>query len=188
MGALNQGFSSSSVVKNPPANRGNVDSIPGLGRSPGEENGNSLQYSCLGNSMDRGAWRATVHGVVRSWTQLSDWTIICRDSYMSERHSFHHYLHFSQRKSFFCSSKPCLSLPMTNTCPQKMLFPFEREKQNWRSKLSVFNSSAQETKDRTSIVTPGKYTSGGEGGDIFQALFGLKRKIEKNLMWKITSP
>ena len=42
-----------------------VGSVPGLGRSPGERNGNPLQYSCLGKSMDRGAWRATVHGVTR---------------------------------------------------------------------------------------------------------------------------
>ena len=47
-------------------------SIPGLGRSPGEENGNPLQYSCLENSVDRGAWQATVHGVAKSGTQLSD--------------------------------------------------------------------------------------------------------------------
>ena len=51
------------MVKNPPANAGDVGSIPGLGRSPGEENGNALQYSCLENSMDRGAWWAIVHGV-----------------------------------------------------------------------------------------------------------------------------
>ena len=72
MEALNQGFPSSSVAKNPPANTGIVDSIPGLGRSPGEGNGNSLQYSCLGNPMDRGAWWATVHGVMKTWMQLSD--------------------------------------------------------------------------------------------------------------------
>ena len=47
---------------------GNVGSIPGSGRSPGEGNGNSLQYSCLENSLDRGAWRATVHGVAKSQT------------------------------------------------------------------------------------------------------------------------
>ena len=47
-------------------------SIPGLGRSPGEEDGNPLQYSCLGNSMDRGAWWATVYGIAKSQTQLSD--------------------------------------------------------------------------------------------------------------------
>ena len=49
-------------------------SIPGSGRSPGEGNGTSLQYSGLENPMDRGAWWATVHGVTKSWTQLSDFT------------------------------------------------------------------------------------------------------------------
>ena len=48
--------------------------IPGSGRSPGEGNGNPLQYSCLENSMDGGAWWATVHGVAKSWTQLSNFT------------------------------------------------------------------------------------------------------------------
>ena len=51
---------------------GEADLILGLGRSPGEGNGNPLQYSCLGNPMDRGAWRATVHGVAESWMWLSD--------------------------------------------------------------------------------------------------------------------
>ena len=55
-------------------NAGDPSSIPGLGRSPGEGNGNPLQYSCLENSMDGGAWWATVHGVTKSWTQLSDFT------------------------------------------------------------------------------------------------------------------
>ena len=55
------------VVKNPPANAGNVGSVPGWGRSPGEGNGNLLQYSCLGNPMDRGAWWVTVRGVTKSW-------------------------------------------------------------------------------------------------------------------------
>ena len=50
------------MVKNPLANAGDVGLIPGLGRSTGEGNGNSLQYSCLGNPMHRGAWQATVHG------------------------------------------------------------------------------------------------------------------------------
>ena len=59
------GFPGGSVVKNPPANAGDVDLIPGSGRSPGEGNGNLLQYSCLGNSMDREAWRATVQGVAK---------------------------------------------------------------------------------------------------------------------------
>ena len=49
---------------------GDMSSVPGLGRSPGGGNGNLLQYSCLGNPMDRGAWRAVVHGVAKSRTQL----------------------------------------------------------------------------------------------------------------------
>ena len=53
------------MVKNPPANAGYAGSVPGLGRSPGEGNGNPLQYSCLENPMDRGTLRATVHGVTR---------------------------------------------------------------------------------------------------------------------------
>ena len=53
---------------------GDPDLIPWLGRSPGEENGNPLQYSCLENSMDGGAWWAIVHGVAKSWTRLSDFT------------------------------------------------------------------------------------------------------------------
>ena len=51
------------MVKNPPANAEDTDLIPGSGRSPGEGNGHPFQYSCLGNSMDRGAWWATVHGL-----------------------------------------------------------------------------------------------------------------------------
>ena len=65
------------VVKNPPANAGDIrDSglIPGSGRSPGEGHGHPPQYSCLENPTDRGAWRAAVHGVVKSGTRLSDLT------------------------------------------------------------------------------------------------------------------
>ena len=61
------------VVKNPPANTGgtrDTGSIPGLWSSPGEGSGNPLQYSCLVNPMDRGAWRAIVHGVTKSWMWL----------------------------------------------------------------------------------------------------------------------
>ena len=53
------------MVNNPPANAGDMGLIPGLGRSPGEGNGNPFQYSCLENPMDRGAWWATVHGVAK---------------------------------------------------------------------------------------------------------------------------
>ena len=55
------GFPGGSVVKNAPANAGDMGSIPGLGRPLGEGNGNPLQHPCLGNPMDRGAWWATVH-------------------------------------------------------------------------------------------------------------------------------
>ena len=59
------GFPGCSRVKNPPANAGDASSIPGLGRSPGEGNGNPLQYSYLGNLVNKGAWWATVHGVAK---------------------------------------------------------------------------------------------------------------------------
>ena len=62
------------LVNIPPANTGDTGSIPGSGRSLGEGNGNPLQYSCLGNLIDRGAWRVPVHGVTKNQTQLSDWT------------------------------------------------------------------------------------------------------------------
>ena len=58
-------FPGGSEVKASASNAGDPGSVPGLGRSPGERNGNPLQYSCLGKSLDRGAWRATVHGVTR---------------------------------------------------------------------------------------------------------------------------
>ena len=51
---------------------GDTGSIPGSGSSPGEGNSNPLQYSCLGNLIDRGAWQATVHGITKSWTWLSN--------------------------------------------------------------------------------------------------------------------
>ena len=60
------------MVKNLGSNAGDLGSIPGLGRSPGEGNSHPLQYSCLGNPIDRGAWPATVLGVAKSWTQLRD--------------------------------------------------------------------------------------------------------------------
>ena len=61
-------FPGGSDSKEPACNAGDPGSIPGTRRSPGESNGNPLQYSCLGNSMDRGAWWSTVHGVTESHT------------------------------------------------------------------------------------------------------------------------
>ena len=59
------GFPGGSAAKTPPANAGDAGLIPGLGRSPGEGNGNPLQYSCLGNPVDSGARQATVRGVAK---------------------------------------------------------------------------------------------------------------------------
>ena len=69
-----EGFTGCSLLKNPPANAGNSGSIPGSGRSPGEGNGNALQYSCLGNPMDRGACWVIVQGFAKSQTRLSTHT------------------------------------------------------------------------------------------------------------------
>ena len=68
-----KGFTCGSYGKESAWNAGDSGSIPGLGRSPGERNGNPLQYSCLGNPMDRGAWHATVYEVTKGRTQLSDY-------------------------------------------------------------------------------------------------------------------
>ena len=70
------GFPGSSDGKVSACNAGDLGLFPGSGRSPGEGNGNPLQYSCLENSMDGGAWWATVHGVAKSWTWLSNFTYI----------------------------------------------------------------------------------------------------------------
>ena len=68
-----------------------MGSIPGLGRSAGVGNGNPPQYSCLGNSMDRGAWRATVHGVTKSQTRLS--MHACTHAYVHTRTHTHTHTH-----------------------------------------------------------------------------------------------
>ena len=60
------------MVRNPPANAGDVNSIPGLGKYPGGEHGNLLQYSCLESPMDSGAWQARVNVVTKSRTEVSD--------------------------------------------------------------------------------------------------------------------
>ena len=89
------GFPGDSVVKNPLANTGDQGSIPGLGRSPAEGNANSLQYSCLENSLDRGAWWATVHGVAKE----SDTT--------QQLNNMHVSVLSQHLKRFACRSKAC---------------------------------------------------------------------------------
>ena len=71
---VSSGFPGGSEVKASSSNEGDLGSIPGLGKYPGEGNGNPFQYSCLENSMDGGAWQATVHRVAKSQTRLSDFT------------------------------------------------------------------------------------------------------------------
>ena len=68
------GFLGGSEGKASACNAGELGLIPGSGRSPGEGNGNPLQYSCLENPMDREAWYTTVRGIAKSWTQMSDFT------------------------------------------------------------------------------------------------------------------
>jgi len=71
-GQRNLGFPAGSALKNPPANAGDLGSIPGLERIPGEGNSNPLQYSCLGNLTDRGTGQLQSMGLQKIWTQLSD--------------------------------------------------------------------------------------------------------------------
>ena len=75
-----RGFPGGSDGKASACNAGDPGLIPGSGRSPGEGNGNPLQYSCLENSMDEGAWWATVHGVTKSRTRLSNLTHLLTNS------------------------------------------------------------------------------------------------------------
>ena len=80
------GFPSGSVVKNPPVLAGDLGSIAGWGRSPGGGHGSPLQYSCLENPMDRGAWRAAVHGV----TVRRDWSNEARARSRTHTHTHTH--------------------------------------------------------------------------------------------------
>ena len=81
------------VVKNSPVIAGDAGSNPGSGRSPGKRNGNPLQYSCLENPMDGGAWLATVHEVAKSWTRLSNFTFTFKMKLINFVNLFQH-VHF----------------------------------------------------------------------------------------------
>ena len=89
---------SGSEGKTSACNVGDLGSIPGLGSSPGEGNGNPLQYSCLENPKNGGAWYATVHGVIKSWTRLSDFTFT-----FTFRKNQGIILGVSQKKNYFRS-------------------------------------------------------------------------------------
>ena len=97
------GFPSGTVMKNPPANARdtrNAGLIPGWWRSPGERNGNPLQYSCLGNPMDRGAWQVIVHRVTKNWIWLHDWE---HTEHIHRYTHIHTYI-YSFSFFFFCIS------------------------------------------------------------------------------------
>ena len=112
---LGRVISGGCVVKNPPASVGDAGLIPGSGRSPGEGNGNLLQYSCLKNFMERGAWWATVQGVAKSQTRLSTCTHILWLKIMKapKRKSYHHkYLHTTGQLWWEDQDLLCVPLPL----------------------------------------------------------------------------
>ena len=147
------GFPGGSDGKASAHNAGNLGSIPGLGRSPGEGNGNPLQYSCLENSMDGGAWWATVHAVTKNWTRLSDlimnvfltfWKLACywdmnssnkKDIFQSgngncinSQHMLHMYMYVMCICACMLSCFSCISLFATlwtvaHRAPLSMEFP-----------------------------------------------------------------
>ena len=137
---MERGFPGDSVVKNMPANAGDMGSIPTLGRSSGEGNGNPLQYSCLRNPMDRGTWWATVHGVVKVGHDLAtkqQQQILgkCIKIWTKEYFLFPHKHSFEQQKmaplpgphqlrclsaklAHLCSPLPALPCWLRSTCQE----------------------------------------------------------------------
>ena len=104
---LSLGFPGGSEGKASACNARDLDSIPGSGRSPAERNGNPLQDSCLENPMDRGAWWATVHGVAKSRTRLSNFT-------------YYFFLNFpggSEGKASACNAGDLGSIPGSGRSP-----------------------------------------------------------------------
>ena len=96
-----QDFPSSSVGKESACSAGDPGLTPGLGRSPGEGNGSPLQYPCLEDSMNGGAWQAAVHGVTKSWTRLSNFTF-----------AFFHFLLSLSSTFYFCLIEQNFSFPL----------------------------------------------------------------------------
>ena len=126
------GFPGGSEVKASACNAGELGSIPGSGRSPGEGNGNPLQYSCLENPMDRGVWWATVHGVAQSQMRLSDLTFINNSKMLDwQRHQSLScaIFHFAQEKQikregkWLGSSNFCLTLALMMDSARRGFYP-----------------------------------------------------------------
>ena len=135
-------FPHGSASKEPACNAGDPGSIPGLGRSSGESNGNPLQYSCLETPMDRGACWATIHGVAQSQTRLGDFTFpLLVATYRISKASYQ-ILHYSSQTLVaafrFSSSEACgILVPPTglNPCPLQGRFlatGLPRKSSNWQ--------------------------------------------------------
>ena len=132
-------FPDGSEVKNPPASVEDTGSIPRLERFPGKRNGNPLQYSCLGNPMDRGGWRATVHGIAKSQTQLSIGPTIL------QTHLFHLSIHPYLFMSHHLYIYPSLQVPIQKSDIEFSFFQklkFSSNKQKTHFQKYCFNYSS----------------------------------------------
>ena len=130
------GFPGGSEVKASACNTGDLGSVPGLGRSPGEGNGNPLQYSCLKNPMDGEAWWATIHGVAKSWTRLSDFT------------SLHFYLLFRFSLHWWAKKKVILRSVIVfvdfSIEHSKIIYNYTQYKLYWKYRLFWRHSASAE--------------------------------------------
>ena len=122
-----QGFPGGSDGKASACNAGDPGSIPGSGRSPGEGNGNPLQYSCLENSIDEGGWQATVHGVAKSRTRLSDFTKSLSHYIHTSEYTYLSFLALSLRGSRSSNTPRSTRTPVSESW---FLVPFST-KRNW---------------------------------------------------------
>ena len=144
---MHVGFPGGSDSKESACNAGDPGSIPGSQRSPGEGNGYPLQYSCLGNSMDREAWRATVHGVTKSWTWLSN----------TRAHTHTHTITTNNRKALINTECFPFAIPCSST----------RSEIPWRQRLCSL--PAPQT------VSSTKQAQRNEIPDMYPSMPSLKR-------------
>ena len=134
------------IKKNMPCNEWDMGQIPGSGRTPRERNGNSLKYSCLENSKDRGTWWATVHGITKSWTWLSNWTTIA-DSLS----------HPDKTKSATRSNLMICEMALSQNCfaDLRKIVPTLIEKKNYSKITDIV---VQDSSGRTGVSCHNSYT------------------------------
>ena len=154
------------VVNNPAANAGDVGSIPGVGRSLGGGQGNPLQYSCLENPVDRGAWRATVHSVAKGRTQLKLLSMQADINATGKRlgktryfciwmesinictvYIFSSFVHWKELE--IMTNPEAMSIPSTETMVLKNHFPLEEIWDSWE--MADFRSEARNVQDKSGI-------------------------------------